>query len=232
MKILRELRQGTFDVLVGVNLLREGLDLPEVSLVAILDADKEGFLRSEGSLIQTMGAPPATSMGRRFSTPTSTRTRCAPRWRKRRAAARCKRPTRRARDHARDDQPCPRRADVVPARRGLLDRSTRAGRSEEIFEDQEALIAEIARLDKAMRAGGRSSRLRGGCGAPRPYPLPRDQRRAGVRGFWHPLSAVYLDRPRVLASPAVLKLMLAGEGRAQVVYAGDRCGRRSAMASR
>ncbi len=53
--ILRELREGAFDVLVGVNLLREGLDLPEVSLVAILDADKEGFLRSDKSLIQTMG---------------------------------------------------------------------------------------------------------------------------------------------------------------------------------
>ena len=53
--VLRELREGAFDVLVGVNLLREGLDLPEVSLVAILDADKEGFLRSDKSLIQTMG---------------------------------------------------------------------------------------------------------------------------------------------------------------------------------
>jgi len=55
MKILRDLRRGEYDVLVGINLLREGLDLPEVSLVAILDADKEGFLRSAGSLIQTMG---------------------------------------------------------------------------------------------------------------------------------------------------------------------------------
>src|SRR5277367_3752723 len=55
MKILRDLRRGQIDVLVGINLLREGLDLPEVSLVAILDADKEGFLRSSGSLIQTMG---------------------------------------------------------------------------------------------------------------------------------------------------------------------------------
>jgi len=55
IKILRDLRLGTFDVLVGVNLLREGLDLPEVSLVAILDADKEGFLRSSTSLIQTVG---------------------------------------------------------------------------------------------------------------------------------------------------------------------------------
>ncbi|MCX6624128.1 MAG: excinuclease ABC subunit UvrB [Acidobacteria bacterium] len=55
VKILRDLRRGEYDALIGVNLLREGLDLPEVSLVAILDADKEGFLRSEGSLIQTIG---------------------------------------------------------------------------------------------------------------------------------------------------------------------------------
>jgi excinuclease ABC subunit B len=55
IEILRDLRLGEFDVLVGINLLREGLDLPEVSLVAILDADKEGFLRSETSLIQTIG---------------------------------------------------------------------------------------------------------------------------------------------------------------------------------
>jgi excinuclease ABC subunit B len=55
VEIIRDLRLGVFDVLVGINLLREGLDMPEVSLVAILDADKEGFLRSTGSLIQTMG---------------------------------------------------------------------------------------------------------------------------------------------------------------------------------
>jgi excinuclease ABC subunit B len=55
VEIIRDLRLGEFDVLIGVNLLREGLDIPEVSLVAILDADKEGFLRSERSLIQTSG---------------------------------------------------------------------------------------------------------------------------------------------------------------------------------
>jgi excinuclease ABC subunit B len=55
IEILRDLRMGEFDVLVGINLLREGLDLPEVSLVTILDADKEGFLRSETSLVQTIG---------------------------------------------------------------------------------------------------------------------------------------------------------------------------------
>src|SRR5205807_2653423 len=55
VELLRELREGRFDALVGVNLLREGLDLPEVSMVAVLDADKEGFLRSETSLMQTIG---------------------------------------------------------------------------------------------------------------------------------------------------------------------------------
>ncbi len=64
IEILRDLRLGTFDVLVGINLLREGLDLPEVSLVAILDADKEGFLRSERSLIQTMGRAARNIEGR------------------------------------------------------------------------------------------------------------------------------------------------------------------------
>ncbi|GHV09645.1 hypothetical protein FACS1894217_14300 [Clostridia bacterium] len=64
MEIVRELRLGVFDVLVGINLLREGLDLPEVSLVAILDADKEGFLRSETSLVQTIGRAARNSGGK------------------------------------------------------------------------------------------------------------------------------------------------------------------------
>ena len=64
IEILRDLRLGEFDVLVGINLLREGLDLPEVSLVAILDADKEGFLRSETSLIQTIGRAARNVNGR------------------------------------------------------------------------------------------------------------------------------------------------------------------------
>ena len=64
IKILRDLRRGEFDVLVGINLLREGLDLPEVSLVAILDADKEGFLRSESSLIQTIGRAARNAQGK------------------------------------------------------------------------------------------------------------------------------------------------------------------------
>ncbi len=64
IKILRDLRRGAYDVLIGVNLLREGLDLPEVSLVAVLDADKEGFLRSTGSLIQTIGRAARNLYGR------------------------------------------------------------------------------------------------------------------------------------------------------------------------
>ena len=64
MQLLRDLRLGEFQVLVGINLLREGLDLPEVSLVAILDADKEGFLRSQTSLIQTIGRAARNAEGR------------------------------------------------------------------------------------------------------------------------------------------------------------------------
>src|SRR5699024_4165789 len=63
IEIIRELRLGKYDVLVGINLLREGIDIPEVSLVAILDADKEGFLRSERSLIQTIGRAARNSEG-------------------------------------------------------------------------------------------------------------------------------------------------------------------------
>jgi excinuclease ABC subunit B len=64
MEIIRDLRLGEFDVLIGINLLREGLDMPEVSLVAILDADKEGFLRSDRSLIQTVGRAARNLEGR------------------------------------------------------------------------------------------------------------------------------------------------------------------------
>jgi excinuclease ABC subunit B len=64
MEILRDLRLGKFDVLVGINLLREGLDLPEVGLVAVLDADKEGYLRSETSLVQTIGRAARNADGR------------------------------------------------------------------------------------------------------------------------------------------------------------------------
>ena len=83
VEILRELRLGEFDVLVGINLLREGLDLPEVSLVAILDADKEGFLRSDRSLIQTVGRAARHVRARRSSTRTRSPAPCSGRWRRR-----------------------------------------------------------------------------------------------------------------------------------------------------
>jgi excinuclease ABC subunit B len=93
MEIVRGLRLGEFDVLIGINLLREGLDLPEVSLVAILDADQEGFLRSDRSLIQTVGAPRGMSRGGRSSMPTASRARCSAVSTRRRAAATCRKAT-------------------------------------------------------------------------------------------------------------------------------------------
>ena len=89
VEILRSLRLGEFDVLVGINLLREGLDLPEVSLVAILDADKEGFLRSETSLIQMIGRAARNVDGQVSCTPTRSPTRCARPSARRTAGASC-----------------------------------------------------------------------------------------------------------------------------------------------
>ena len=76
IQIIRELRLGEYDVLVGVNLLREGLDLPEVSLVAILDADKEGFLRGKTALIQTIGRAARPASRRRPCSTTFRTTTC------------------------------------------------------------------------------------------------------------------------------------------------------------
>ncbi len=150
MTILRELREGAFDALVGVNLLREGLDLPEVSMVCILDADKEGFLRSETSLIQTIGrsarhvnaevvlyADKITDVdaaGHR-------RDRAPPD-----AAARVQR---RARDHARDD----RQGDPPRDRRGdpgaRRSRGGRSGRDEATDASEEYLGALEAEMLEA-----------------------------------------------------------------------------------
>ena len=83
-EIIRDMRLDVFDVLVGINLLREGLDIPEISLVAILDADKEGFLRSETSLIQTIGRAARNSEGRVIMYADMTlngKTGCTPRFR-------------------------------------------------------------------------------------------------------------------------------------------------------
>ena len=157
MKILRELRKGTFDVLVGVNLLREGLDLPEVSLVAVLDADKEGFLRSEGSLIQTIGRAARNVNGKAIL--------YADKETDSMRAAMGETARRRTLQEAYNAEHGITPASIRRALDDLLtspvgaDYSTvplEEASSEEIFEDQEALIAEIARLDKAMRAAAHS----------------------------------------------------------------------------
>ena len=93
IEIIRDLRLGTFDVLVGINLLREGLDIPECGLVAILDADKEGFLRSETSLVQTIGRAAATWTAKSSSTPTASPARWSAPWPKPRAGARSRPPS-------------------------------------------------------------------------------------------------------------------------------------------
>ena len=153
VKILRELRKGTFDVLVGVNLLREGLDLPEVSLVAILDADKEGFLRSTGSLIQTMGRAARNVNGKAIlyaDKKTDSMLAAMDETARRRKVQEAYNI-----EHGITPETIRRALDDLMTSPAGADYSTVAldeEDSEEIFEDQEALIAEIARLDKAMRA--------------------------------------------------------------------------------
>ena len=122
VEILRDLRRGEFDVLVGINLLREGLDLPEVSLVAILDADKEGFLRSAGSLIQTSGRAARNVNGRVIMyADTMTDSMRARHQRDRAAGARSRRPTTRSTASRRSRSSSDRRGDVERLRARLHD---------------------------------------------------------------------------------------------------------------
>jgi excinuclease ABC subunit B len=153
VKILRELRKGTFDVLVGVNLLREGLDLPEVSLVAILDADKEGFLRSEGSLIQTIGRAARNVNGKAilYADKRTDSMRAAMDETARRRSLQAAYNA----EHGITPETIRRALDDLMGSPVAADYSTvplEEEESEEIFEDHEALIAEIARLSKAMHA--------------------------------------------------------------------------------
>jgi excinuclease ABC subunit B len=152
VRILRDLRRGEFDVLVGVNLLREGLDLPEVSLVAILDADKEGYLRSEGSLIQTIGRAARHLRGRAIlyaDKTTDSMRRALEETARRRAIQQAYNEA-----HGITPETVVRALDELMGTPLAADYSTvplTPEPAEEVWEDQESLDAEIARLDKAMK---------------------------------------------------------------------------------
>ena len=150
IEIIRDLRLGAFDVLVGINLLREGLDIPECALVAILDADKEGFLRSETSLVQTIGRAARNVDGRSSSMPTRSPARWSGRSPRPTAGARSRSPTtrrtasRRRASASRSATSCRRStsATTSPCRPGSPRRARFIGHN---------LKATLADLEKRMR---------------------------------------------------------------------------------
>jgi excinuclease ABC subunit B len=150
VEILRDLRRGAFDVLVGINLLREGLDLPEVSLVAILDADKEGFLRSSGSLIQTSGRAARNVNGRVImyaDTNTASMQSAIAETNRRRALQEAYN-----QEHGITPESVVRQIDDVLSSVYERDYMTPATNQRETFRTQAELDAEIARLESDMKA--------------------------------------------------------------------------------
>ena len=150
VEILRDLRRGVFDVLVGINLLREGLDLPEVSLVAILDADKEGFLRSGGSLIQTSGRAARNVNGRviMYADKNTASMQSAIAETNRRRALQEAYNT----EHGITPESVVRQIDDVMSSVYERDYMTPAADQGETFRTQAELDAEIARLEGEMKA--------------------------------------------------------------------------------
>jgi excinuclease ABC subunit B len=150
VEILRDLRRGAFDVLVGINLLREGLDLPEVSLVAILDADKEGFLRSSGSLIQTSGRAARNVNGRviMYADMNTASMQSAIAETNRRRALQLAYNT----EHGITPESVVRQIDDVLSSVYERDYMTPAANQRETFRTQAELDAEIARLEGDMKA--------------------------------------------------------------------------------
>jgi len=150
VEILRDLRRGVFDVLVGINLLREGLDLPEVSLVAILDADKEGFLRSGGSLIQTSGRAARNVNGRviMYADKNTASMQSAIGETNRRRALQEAYNT----EHGITPESVVRQIDDVMSSVYERDYMTPAADQGETFRTQAELDAEIARLERDMKA--------------------------------------------------------------------------------
>ncbi|HET9567694.1 MAG TPA: excinuclease ABC subunit UvrB [Vicinamibacterales bacterium] len=150
VEILRDLRRGAFDVLVGINLLREGLDLPEVSLVAILDADKEGFLRSGGSLIQTSGRAARNVNGRviMYADKNTASMQSAIAETSRRRALQEAYNT----EHGITPESVVRQIDDVMSSVYERDYMTPAADQGETFRTQAELDAEIARLEGEMKA--------------------------------------------------------------------------------
>ena len=171
IQIIRELRLGEFDMLVGVNLLREGLDLPEVSLVGILDADKEGFLRGETSLIQTIGRAARNVEGKvlMYADKETAAMRAAIDETDRRRAIQ-RRLQRGAQHHARDDRQGDLRHRRVPAVgvQGASLAARRRGNGMPPAEIEKTIVA----LEEEMLAGRRGAALRVRSQAPRRDPRP------------------------------------------------------------